>query len=70
MKTIDLTPTWKTAATIYATTLKDGTDKGKQMAFEEVQKMGELIDNLQAELKRIKDTTPTDFGDNDGAWNE
>jgi len=54
MRTIDLTPTWETAATIYATTLRDGTPEGQSMAFKEIQKMGQLIDNLQAKLKEAK----------------
>jgi len=54
MRTIDLTPTWQTAATIYATTLRDGTPEGQDIAFKEIQKMGELIDKLQAELQEQK----------------
>lgn len=53
MKTIDLTPTWKTAATIHATCLRDGTPEGQRMAFKEVVKMGKLIDKLQARLKEL-----------------
>lgn len=53
---IDITPNWATAATIYATTLECGTPEGQAMARAEIIKLGELIDDLQAELKRLQAT--------------
>ena len=67
MKTIDLTPSWKTAATIYATALRDGTTKGQEMAYEEIVKMGSLIDDLQQQLKQLQDISDIQ-GDTYARW--
>lgn len=53
-KTIDLTPSWKWAAQMYATALRDGTDKGQEMAYAEIVRMGQIIDDLQTELTKLK----------------
>lgn len=52
--TIDMTPSWASAALIYATALRDGTERGQEMAYEEVRRMGELIDELQKQLKEAQ----------------
>jgi hypothetical protein len=44
--TIDMTPTWAAAARIYIMALENGTGKGKQMARDEIERMGILLDSL------------------------
>ena len=53
MTEIEIVPSWTVAATIFATTLEAGTPKGQAMARQEIIHLGEMIDKLQAELKRI-----------------
>jgi len=55
MNTIDLTPTWKTAAQIYATNLEHGPEEGKALARKRIRKMGGLIDDLQNELRAARE---------------
>ncbi len=48
MKTIDLTPTWETAARIYIEVLENGeTEEGKQAARDEIMRMAKLLDDLR-----------------------
>ena len=47
MRTIDMTPSWQTTATILGLCLRDGkTEAAKQEAFAELVRMGELLDQL------------------------
>lgn len=45
-RTIDLTPTWRQAATIIAAALENGTDTGREAARAELFRMAELMDQL------------------------
>jgi len=51
---IDVTPTWETAAAALAHVMADGTAEGQKLARAELIRMGQLVDNLQAELKTMK----------------
>ena len=51
---IDVTPTWETAATALAHVMQEGTAEGQKLARAELIRMGQLVDNLQAELKTMK----------------
>jgi hypothetical protein len=51
---IDVTPTWETAAATLAHVMRDGTAEGQKLAAAELIRMGQLVDNLQAELKTMK----------------
>ena len=51
---IDVTPTWETAAATLAHVMRDGTAEGQKIATAEIIRMGQLVDNLQAELKTMK----------------
>lgn len=51
---IDVTPTWETAAATLAHVMRDGTAEGQKLAAAEIIRMGQLVDNLQAELKTMK----------------
>lgn len=51
---IDVTPTWETAAATLAHVMRDGTAEGQKLARAELIRMGQLVDNLQAELKTMK----------------
>lgn len=51
---IDVTPTWETAAATLAHVMADGTAEGQKLARAELIRMGQLVDNLQAELKTMK----------------
>ena len=44
--TIDLTPTWETAARIYSVVLEDGTEEGKRQARAGLLEMGRMIDEI------------------------
>ncbi len=54
---IDVTPTWETAAATLAHVMRDGTAEGQKLARAELIRMGQLVDNLQAELKTMKGTS-------------
>ena len=43
---IDLTPTWETAARIYAAVLENGTGEGKSSALAGLLEMGRILDQL------------------------
>jgi flagellar biosynthesis/type III secretory pathway protein FliH len=51
---IDVTPTWETAAATLAHVMQEGTAEGQKLARAELIRMGQLVDNLQAELKTMK----------------
>lgn len=51
---IDVTPTWETAAATLAHVMRDGNAEGQKLARAELIRMGQLVDNLQAELKTMK----------------
>lgn len=44
--TIDMTPTWEQTAGMLAMIFENGTEEGKQMAKEELLRMGQLLDEL------------------------
>ena len=47
MRTIDMTPNWQTAAAILGRCVRDGEDEAaKRGAFEEIVRMGKLLDQL------------------------
>ena len=48
-RTIDLTPTWRQAAQIIAAALENGTAEGVTAARSELFRMGELLDQLNAD---------------------
>ena len=45
-ETIDLTPTWETAARIYMAALEDGNEEGKAAARRGFLEMGRILDQL------------------------
>lgn len=45
MRTIDMTPNWQTTATILGLYLRD-SEAAKRGAFEEIVRMGKLLDQL------------------------
>jgi len=47
MKTIDLTPTWAETANIIAAVMENGTAEGVRNARAELQRMGQLLDQLR-----------------------
>jgi len=49
---IDLTPTWETAARIYAAVLESGTGEGKTAALEGLLEMGRILDQLNQGVSR------------------
>ncbi len=51
---IDVTPTWETAAATLAHVMRDGTAEGQKLARVELIRMGQLVDNLQAQIKTMK----------------
>lgn len=53
MTTINLTPTWTAAANIYITVLENGNDEGKEIAREEILKMGKLLDELINQVSKL-----------------
>lgn len=53
VETIDLTPTWQTALQIYLTVLESGTDEGKRLAKEGLNKMANVA---QAHVELLKKT--------------
>jgi hypothetical protein len=51
---IDVTPTWTTAAKLYAHVMTDGTTEGQRQAAKGIIEMGALLDKLIAEIKASK----------------
>ena len=51
---IDVTPTWTTAAKLYAHVMTEGTAEGQRQAAKGVIEMGALLDKLIAEIKASK----------------
>ena len=51
---IDVTPTWETAAATLAHVMADGTAEVQKLARAELIRMGQLVDNLQAQIKTMK----------------
>ena len=49
---IDLTPTWETAARIYAAVLENGTGEGKSSALEGLLEMGRILDQFNQGVSR------------------
>lgn len=58
-RTIDMTPTWPEAARLLLAVLENGTDEGKALARAEIQRMADLLHQMQQEA-RAADETPTD----------
>lgn len=52
--TINITPTWTTAAKIYLSVLLDGTPEGKKIAREEIMRMANLLDRFVADTEKNK----------------
>lgn len=50
-ETIDLTPNWQTAVRIYCAVLENGTEEGKQMAREDLQRLARIVDDMNANAK-------------------
>ena len=50
MRTIDITPSWETAVTIYIMVLENGTEEGKASAREELLRLARNYDALVADL--------------------
>jgi hypothetical protein len=50
--TVDLTPTWETAARIYSAVLEDGTEEGKRQARAGLLEMGRILDQLNQGISR------------------
>jgi len=63
IEVIDMTPTWTVAAQIISMTITSGSEEGRSVAAEEVERMGSIIDALKAEVdennNRIKQLTET-----------
>jgi hypothetical protein len=49
VRTVDMTPTWEQAARMLLVVLENGSEEGKQMAREEVKRMGILLDSYVSE---------------------
>tara|TARA_R110002111_G_scaffold3171_3_gene20184 strand:+ start:367 stop:627 length:261 start_codon:yes stop_codon:yes gene_type:complete len=68
IEVIDMTPTWTVAAQIISMTITSGSEEGRSVAAEEVERMGSIIDALKAETdennSRIKQLTETIRGMN------
>ena len=56
VKTIDLTPTWKTAAHIYMTALVNGTAEGRQAGQAGILEMAAHLDRINAENSDTDDS--------------
>lgn len=48
---IDLTPTWREAATIIAAALENGTGKGREAARDELFRMATILDQIHTNAK-------------------
>ena len=63
IEVIDMTPTWTVAAQIISMTITSGSEEGRSVAAEEVERMGSIIDALKAEVdennNRINQLTET-----------
>ncbi len=51
MKTVQLIPTWKAAASIYITAIVNGTPEGQRAGIAGVHEMAEHLDRINAENK-------------------
>ncbi len=51
---IDVTPTWETAAEMLVHVMQEGTAEGQKLARSEIIRMGQIVDNLQAQIKTMK----------------
>ena len=54
IKVIDMTPTWTVAAQILSMAITSGSEEGRSLAAEEVERMGSIIDELNATIKRLE----------------
>lgn len=52
MRTIDMTPTWTEAARMLVFLMDNANETGKEHARKEIVRMGEIIDDLQAKLRK------------------
>jgi len=59
MKTIDITPTWRVAASLIALVLEDGNEKGKAGARAELLRMADLADKWVQHVKAMQKTGET-----------
>lgn len=55
LKTVQLIPTWKAAASIYITAIVNGTPEGQQAGIAGVHEMAEHLDRINAENKSDTD---------------
>ena len=55
VKTVQLIPTWKAAASIYITAIVNGTPEGQQAGIAGVHEMAEHLDRINAENKSDTD---------------
>lgn len=51
-QTLNLTPTWETAARIFAAVLENGTPEGKSSALEGLLEMGRILDQFNQGVSR------------------
>lgn len=51
MRTIDITPTWVAVLPILLAALENGTDEGKRIAREELQRMADAADLYNASVR-------------------
>jgi hypothetical protein len=49
---IPLIPNWKVAMDILLTVIQDGTDKGREQAFDELRQLARQVDDLQAVINQ------------------
>lgn len=52
--TIDMTPSWAGQANMIAMIIARGTDEGRESIIPEVQRMGQIIDQLQARVAELE----------------
>ena len=52
MQTIDMTPTWTETARMLVFIMDNANETGKEQARKEIMRMGEIIDDLQAKLRK------------------
>lgn len=53
-KTIDITPTWADILPTYLAVIKDGNAQGHKVAREELQRMAQAADKLNALVKKAE----------------
>lgn len=51
---LDLTPTWTVAAQIISMAVTSGSDEARDLAAKEVERMGSIIDELNATIERLE----------------